>query len=80
MTTPMIYLHFPGTARDALAFYAGVFGGELSLHTNREFNNDGDPDAIAHGTLDGAVTLAGADAARQVIQKCLDAYIEKFCR
>ncbi len=24
--------------------------------------------------------LAGADAARQVIQKCLDAYIEKFCR
>ena len=24
--------------------------------------------------------LAGADAARQVIQKCLDAYIEQFCR
>ena len=24
--------------------------------------------------------LAGADAAMQVIQKCLDAYIEKFCR
>ncbi len=24
--------------------------------------------------------LAGADAAREVIQKCLDAYIEKFCR
>ena len=24
--------------------------------------------------------LAGANAARQVIQKCLDAYIEKFCR
>ena len=24
--------------------------------------------------------LAGADAAKQVIQKCLDAYIEKFCR
>ena len=63
MTTPMIYLHFPGTAREALAFYTGVFGGELSLHTNKEFNNDGDPDAIAHGTLDGAVTLAGADAA-----------------
>ena len=24
--------------------------------------------------------LAGADAAKQVIQNCLDAYIEKFCR
>ena len=24
--------------------------------------------------------LAGAETARQVIQKCLDAYIEKFCR
>ena len=24
--------------------------------------------------------LSGAEAARQVIQKCLDAYIEKFCR
>jgi len=24
--------------------------------------------------------LEGADAAREVIQKCLDAYIEKFCR
>jgi len=24
--------------------------------------------------------LAGADAAKEVIQKCLDAYIEKFCR
>ncbi|MBQ4639283.1 MAG: inorganic diphosphatase [Clostridia bacterium] len=24
--------------------------------------------------------LAGVDAAKQVIQKCLDAYIEKFCR
>ena len=24
--------------------------------------------------------LRGAEAAREVIQKCLDAYIEKFCR
>ena len=24
--------------------------------------------------------LRGKDAARDVIQKCLDAYIEKFCR
>ncbi|GAA3287681.1 VOC family protein [Arthrobacter citreus] len=63
MTAPTVYLIFPGTARDALAFYAGVFGGELALHTNKEFGNDGDPAAIAHGTLDGPVTLAGADAA-----------------
>ncbi len=26
MTAPMPYLHFPGTAREALAFYGDVFG------------------------------------------------------
>lgn len=62
MTTPSVYVLFPGTAREALTFYADVFGGELSLHTNRDFGSGGTPNAIAHGVLDGAVTLAGADA------------------
>ena len=58
----MVYILFPGTAREALTFYASVFGGELSLHTNREFGSGGAPDGIAHGILAGTVTLAGADA------------------
>ncbi|MET0716711.1 MAG: VOC family protein [Mycetocola sp.] len=64
MTSPQIYVSFPGTARSALGFYADVFGGELSLHTYEEFGrNDGPPDAIAHGVLTGVVGLAGSDAA-----------------
>jgi PhnB protein len=64
MAAPLVYITFPGNAREALGFYADVFGGSLSLHTFEEFGrNDGDPDAIAHGTLDGVVSLAGADAA-----------------
>ncbi len=64
MTSPQIYVSFPGTAREALGFYADVFGGELSLYTYEEFNrSDGPPDAIAHGVLAGVVALAGSDAA-----------------
>ena len=64
MTALQIYVSFPGTAREALGFYADVFGGELALFTYEEFNrSDGPPDAIAHGTLNGAVCLAGSDAA-----------------
>ncbi|WGW12116.1 VOC family protein [Saxibacter everestensis] len=61
---PQIYVSFPGTARDALNFYAGIFGGELSLHTYEDFSRkDGPAGAIAHGELKGVVALAGADAA-----------------
>ncbi|NUU32118.1 VOC family protein [Arthrobacter sp. C9C5] len=64
MTALQIYVSFPGTAREALGFYADVFGGEVTLFTYAEFNrSDGPPDAIAHGMLDGAVALAGSDAA-----------------
>jgi len=64
MTAPQIYVSFPGTAREALNFYADVFGGELSLHTYEDFSRSGGPpDAIAHGMLSGPVALAGSDAA-----------------
>lgn len=65
MTAPTPYLHFPGTARDALAFYGEVFGCAVSLHTFAEFDRtDGPPDAVAHGYLaDGPVALFAADAA-----------------
>jgi len=46
-----------------LQFYADTFGGQLTLHTYEDFGrNDGAPGAIAHGVLDGPVSLAGSDA------------------
>lgn len=63
MTSLQIYVSFPGTAREALGFYADVFGGDLALFSYEEFNRtDGPPDAIAHGQLNGVVGLAGSDA------------------
>ena len=64
MTGPTPYLHLPGTAREALEFYAGVFGGRVQVHTLGEFHrNDGPPDGVAHGYLfDGPVSLFVADA------------------
>ncbi len=57
------YIHFPGNTREALTFYADVFGGTVDLHTLEEFNRtDGPTDAIAHGCLEGPVVLLGADA------------------
>ena len=63
MADPTPYLHFPGSARDALTFYGEVFGCAVQLHTFAEFNRaDGPADAIAHGYLTGGpVALFGAD-------------------
>jgi PhnB protein len=65
MTAPTPYLHLPGTAREALGFYAGVFGGGVTAHSFAEFGRtDGPPDAVAHGYLvDGPVALSAADVA-----------------
>lgn len=65
MAAPTPYVHFPGTARDALTFYSEVFGCAVQLHTFAEFNrSDGPADAIAHGYLTGGlVSLFGADVA-----------------
>ena len=63
MTSPTPYIHFPGTAREALTFYGDVFGCAVQLHTFGEFNRtDGPADAIAHGSLTGGpVALFAAD-------------------
>lgn len=62
VTGPTPYLTFDGTARQALTFYQGVFGGELVLNTLAEFGrDDGPPDAIAHGMLQGPVELFACD-------------------
>jgi PhnB protein len=64
VTVPTPYLNLPGTARDALTFYQQVFGGEVSLHTFADFSRaDGPADAIAHGILNGPVSLFASDAA-----------------
>lgn len=63
MTALTPYLKLPGTAREALTFYADVFGCGTRLHTFAEFGRtDGPADAIAHGYLtDGPVTLFASD-------------------
>jgi PhnB protein len=65
MTAPTPYLHLSGTARDALSFYAEVFGGRVAAHSFAEFGReDGPADAVAHGQLvDGPVALFAADVA-----------------
>jgi PhnB protein len=65
MTGLVPYIHFPGTAREALTFYGDVFGSPVELHTFADFGRaDGPADAVAHGYLtEGPVALFGADAA-----------------
>lgn len=52
------YISFNGTARQALEFYQGVFGGDLQMNTFGEFSADQDPahgaeaDKIMHGMLE----------------------------
>lgn len=63
------YISFPGTAAEAFAYYADVFGGELSLFRYGDMPPmEGMPmvppdDAVAHAELTGGLlTLAGGDA------------------
>ncbi len=60
------YLSFDGNAREAMEFYRGVFGGNLTLTTYGEFGAQDSPDAdkIMHGLLrsDNGFVIMGADA------------------
>ena len=59
------YLSFNGNAREAMQFYAQVFGGELTLSTFGQFGAQDSPDAdrIMHGMLESEAgyTIMGAD-------------------
>jgi PhnB protein len=59
------YLNFNGDARQALEFYQGVFGGELTLSTFGDMGMADSPDAakIMHGQLetDAGYTIMAAD-------------------
>ncbi|WNV89469.1 VOC family protein [Umezawaea sp. Da 62-37] len=59
------YISFADNAREAMEYYQGVFGGELTLSTFGEFGADDSPfaDKIMHGQLktDAGYTLMAAD-------------------
>ena len=61
------YLNFDGNARQAMEFYAGVLGGELTLNTFGELGGPDapTPDNIMHGQLvsERGYWLMGADTA-----------------
>ncbi len=60
------YLNFNGNARQALEFYATVFGGDLNVNTFAEFGtpkDEPDADKIMHGQLETTTgyTIMAAD-------------------
>jgi PhnB protein len=58
------YLNFNGNAREAMQFYADVFGGDLNVTTFAELGADGpDADRIMHAMLQtaGGYTIMAAD-------------------
>ena len=59
------YIQFPDTARQAMEFYQGVFGGDLDISTFGQFGDPGQPgvDGVMHASLrtPGGHTLMAAD-------------------
>jgi PhnB protein len=58
------YLNFNGNAREAMQFYASVFGGDLNITTFAEVGMDGpDADRVMHAMLqtNNGYTIMGAD-------------------
>jgi PhnB protein len=59
------YLNFNGNARQAMEFYASVFGGDLTLNTFAQYGAAGgsDADRIMHSLLetDAGYTIMAAD-------------------
>lgn len=64
------YLNFDGTARQAMEFYASVFGGTLNLSTFADYGaaNSADPDRIMHAMLetDAGYTIMAADVTSEM--------------
>ncbi len=64
------YLNFNGNARQALEFYASVFGGTPVLSTFADFGAQGSPDAdrIMHGMLEtpAGYTIMAADVTSEM--------------
>ncbi len=63
-TTLNPYIQFKDEAREALEFYQGVFGGDLTISTFGDFGDPGeaDPNGVMHGQLEaGGMTLMASD-------------------
>lgn len=64
------YISFDGNARQALEFYTGVFGGDLTINTFGESGTSGTPDAdkVMHGILESpnGFTLMASDTPEHV--------------
>jgi PhnB protein len=62
------YLFFSGNAREAMEFYQGIFGGELTVQTIGESPGDWPgkdqmkQDNVMHAMLDGEVRLMASDS------------------
>ncbi len=60
------YLSFKDDAREAMAFYASVFGGKLEVSTFKEYHASEDPsegDKVMHARLEteNGIVIMGAD-------------------
>jgi PhnB protein len=64
------YLNFAGDARQAMEFYADVFGGKLTVNTFGQFGHAEGPDAerVMHAMLetDAGYTLMAADVTSEM--------------
>ena len=70
MVTLNPYLGFRDNAREALEFYHGVLGGDLTMSTFEEFHMSDDPaikDRIMHGQISsGGIVLMASDAPEEM--------------
>ena len=66
------YLFFDGDCREAMEFYKGIFGGELTLQTMGEVpgTEPEDKDRIMHARLEGGdIKLMASDGKRKAVSK-----------
>ncbi len=60
-----VYLYFKGNCREAMEFYKGIFGGELTVQTYADVhaaNEEMSEDAIMHARLEGGdIKLMASD-------------------
>lgn len=66
-----VYLNFDNNTQQAMEFYKSIFGGELELHTFKEYGAAQDPsqeNLIMHAVLkaDNNITFMAADTANQM--------------
>lgn len=71
MTMLNPYLGFRGDARQAMEFYRGVFGGELSISTFGDFQASVEPDEVdlvmhAQLTGDSGIVFMGSDTPKHL--------------